>query len=58
MLDDSQDDAVWYDNSEETEDAEDVIDNKVETKSEGEGGVKQLSSITDTLCLDMYLSFA
>ena len=37
-LDDSQDDAVWYDDSEETEDAEDVINNEVETESESEGG--------------------
>ena len=36
-LDDSQDDAVWCDDSEETEDAEDVIDNEVETESESEG---------------------
>ena len=36
MLDNSQDDTVWYDNSEETEDAEDIIYNEVETESEGE----------------------
>ena len=45
-LDDSQDGAVWYDGSEETEDAEDVTDNEVE--SESEGGDYQYTSTSIT----------
>ena len=41
MLDDSQDDAVWYDDSEETEDAENIIDKEFQTESESEGGDNQ-----------------
>ncbi|RMX44387.1 hypothetical protein pdam_00011194 [Pocillopora damicornis] len=37
-LDGSEDDAVWEEENEETEDAEEIIDNEFETDSEGEEG--------------------
>ena len=37
-LDGSEDDAVWKEENEETEDAEEIIDNEFETDSEGEEG--------------------
>ena len=33
-----KDDAVWEEENEETEDAEEIIDNEFETDSEGEEG--------------------
>lgn len=37
-LDGSEDNAVWEEENEETEDAEDIIDNEFEIGSEGEEG--------------------
>ena len=37
-LDGSEDDVVWEEENEETEDAEEIIDNEFETDSEGEEG--------------------
>ncbi|CAH3122811.1 unnamed protein product [Pocillopora meandrina] len=37
-LDGSEDDAVWKEENEETEDAEEIIDNEFQTDSEGEEG--------------------
>ena len=37
-LDGSKNDAVWEEENEETEDAEKIIDNELETGSEGEEG--------------------
>ena len=37
-LDSSEDDAVWKEENEETEDAKEIIDNEFETGSEGEEG--------------------
>ena len=48
LLHDLQDDAVWYNNSEEMEDAEDVIDNEVETKSEDKSGDYKYTSTSKT----------
>ena len=44
MLDYSQGDAVWCDDSEETEGAEDISDNEVES----EGGDYQYTSTSET----------
>ena len=41
-LDGSEDDAVWEDENEETEDAEEIIDNEFETGSEGEEGERNV----------------
>ena len=38
VLDGSEDDVVWEEENEETEDAEEIIDNEFETDSEGEEG--------------------
>ena len=45
---DSQDDAVRHNDSEEMEDAEDVIGIEVETESKGEGGDYKYTSTTKT----------
>ena len=37
-VDGSEDDAVWEEEDEETEDAEEIIDNEFETDNEGEEG--------------------